>query len=84
MKTATATVRELRLDFRLIKRKVEQHGEVVITDNGKPSFVLKALPLSRQKEPTQPDYYARLLKIQPKPLGARAAKALHDENRGDR
>ena len=46
MKTeTTATIRELRTDFRAEKRRIEQHGQVVITDRGRPSYVIRALPV---------------------------------------
>lgn len=82
--SATASIRELRLDFRSIKRKVEQFGEIVITDNGVPSYILKSAPAKKKKVPPQPDYWARLQKRQSKPLSAEATRALHEENRGDR
>lgn len=82
--SATATIRELRLDFRSIKRKVEQFGEIVITDNGVPSYILRPAPAKRKKHAQQPDYWARLQKREAKPLNAEATKSLHRENRGDR
>ena len=47
MSTATATIRELRTDFRAVKRKLEQHGSLVITDNGVPRYEMK--PLTSQR-----------------------------------
>jgi antitoxin (DNA-binding transcriptional repressor) of toxin-antitoxin stability system len=84
MSKATASIREIRTNFRSVKRKLEAHGEVVITDNGVPSFLLKTLPAAPVKRRPMPDYYARLVKLQPKPLSAEAARKLHEENRGDR
>lgn len=84
MSEVTASVRELRLNFRSIKRKVEEFGSVVITDNGVPSFVIKPVAKARPKRKALPDYYARLLKYQPKALSAKATEALHEENRGER
>lgn len=84
MAEATASIRELRLDFRSIKRKVEEFGSVTITDNGVPSYVIRSLPKKESRAKRLPDYYARLVKFQPKPLSAEATKALHEENRGER
>jgi len=79
------SIRELRLNFRAVKRKIEEYGKVLITDNGVPSYIITAAPQEEKKERRPlPDYYAILLKHQPKPLTAEQAKSLHDENRGDR
>lgn len=82
MSQATASIRELRLDFRAIKQKIEQHGEIVITDNGVPSYILKRAPAPEPKQAPLPDYWARLSKQKSKPLSAEEAAALWEENRG--
>jgi len=84
MSKVTASIREIRTDFRSVKRKVESHGEVVITDNGVPRFILKSLPAPTPRHSVQPDYYARLLADQPKAMTREQARKLHEENRGDR
>jgi hypothetical protein len=85
MGDSTATIRELRTNFKAVKRKIEKHGRVLITDNGVPSYVISAAPpLEPENRPPVPDYYALLLKHQPRPLTAEQACALHEENRGDR
>ena len=84
MNKVSATIREIRTDFRSVKRKLEAHGEVIITDNGVPSFILKSLPPSPVKRGLLPDYHARLLAHQPRALSARQTRKLHEENRGDR
>jgi len=76
-----ATIRELRTDFRSVKRRIEQHGEVVITDRGEPAYVIKSLPAPFGKRAPAPDYYARLLKRQPKALTAEATRRFWDEER---
>jgi antitoxin (DNA-binding transcriptional repressor) of toxin-antitoxin stability system len=68
-----ATIRELRTDFRSVKRKMEQHGEIIITDHGEPAYVIKPLPRQPRKSLPLPDYYGRLVKRQPKPLLSAAA-----------
>jgi antitoxin (DNA-binding transcriptional repressor) of toxin-antitoxin stability system len=77
----TATIRELRTDFRSVKRSIEQHGEVVITDHGEPAYLIKSLPPIPRKSASPPDYYARLLKRQPKPLSAEATQQFWEEER---
>lgn len=78
----TATIRELRLNFGAVRRKVEEAGSVVITDNGIPSYLIKALPKQKNKRPALPDYAAHLAR-QSRPLTAEETRALHQENRGD-
>lgn len=82
MNAKTTTIRELRTNFRAVKRRIEQHGEVVVTDRGEPAYLLKALPqpLSKRRA-SPPDYYARLLKRQPKPLSAEATRRFWEEER---
>jgi len=82
MSTNTATIRELRTDFRGVKRRIEEHGEVVITDHGEPAYVIKPLPPPSKKNALLPDYYSRLLKRQPKPISAEATRQFWDEERG--
>jgi antitoxin (DNA-binding transcriptional repressor) of toxin-antitoxin stability system len=77
----TATIRELRTDFRSVKRRIEQHGEVVITDHGEPAYLLKLLPPRPAKSAPPPDYYARLLKRQPQPFSAEATQQFWEEER---
>jgi antitoxin (DNA-binding transcriptional repressor) of toxin-antitoxin stability system len=52
----TVTIRQLRTDFRSVKRSIEQHGEVVVTDHGEPAFVIKLLPAPAKKRAPLPDY----------------------------
>jgi antitoxin (DNA-binding transcriptional repressor) of toxin-antitoxin stability system len=83
--TNTASIREIRTDFRSVKKKIEEHGEVIITDNGEPAYVLKPVPHTKPKSrPPSPDYYARLLKIQPKPMSKEATERFWEEERGNR
>ena len=82
MSVNTATIRELRTDFRSVKRRIEEHGEVVITDRGEPAYVIKPLPRSPRRRAAPPDYYARLLRRQPAPLSAEATRQFWEEERG--
>ena len=76
-----ATIRELRTDFRSVKRKIEQHGEVTITDHGEPSYVLKSLPQPAKKKAPPRDYYPRLLERQPKALSPKDTRQFWEEER---
>ncbi len=77
----TATIRELRTDFRAVKRRIEQHGQVVITDRGQPSYVIKRLKEEQKKKAPIPNYYARLLKRQPVSLTGDDTRKFWDEER---
>ncbi len=83
MSTATATIRELRTDFRAVKRKIEQHGEIIITDNGDPTYVMRPVAKAPQKLVPLPDYYARVLKRQPRAMTGQETRRFHEENRGE-
>lgn len=83
MSVVSVTVRQLRLNFRAVKRQVEEHGSVVITDNGVPSYqlsVLKSVPPERKP---LPDYGARLARQRSR-ISAEEGRRLHEENRGSR
>ncbi len=82
---STATVRDLRNRFPRVRRLVESEGEVLVTERGEPRYRL-TLYTSRKRasEPRVKDYLARLKRHQPVPLDALAAKALTEENRGER
>jgi antitoxin (DNA-binding transcriptional repressor) of toxin-antitoxin stability system len=82
--TATSSIRELRTDFRAVKRKLEEFGRVTITDNGEPAYVLEPVAPKSKKRKSLPDYMARLMAQRPAPMSAEAAQTLHDLNRGDR
>jgi antitoxin (DNA-binding transcriptional repressor) of toxin-antitoxin stability system len=84
MSSATASIRELRTDFRSVKRKIEQHGEVTITDNGQAAYVLKPLSRPRRKASPMPDYYARVVRRQPKAMTEEETRKFWEEERGDR
>ena len=84
MSAETASIRQLRTDFRLVKRKIEEHGQIVITDNGEPAYLLKALPPKAVKSASIPNYYARLMRRQPKPLSAEQTRKFWEGERGSR
>ena len=85
MEMQTATLRELK-DFPAIRKRVDRHGEVVVMHKGKPFYVITRIaPRKTKRKPSPPvDFWALLQKHQPIPLTAERAKALLDENRGER
>lgn len=84
MADATITIRELRTDFRAVKRKLEQHGQVTVTDRGEPAYELKALPRRRTERPPLPDYYTRLREHHPQPMTPQETQDFWEEERGHR
>jgi antitoxin (DNA-binding transcriptional repressor) of toxin-antitoxin stability system len=84
METATASIRELRLNFRAVKKKIEAHGSVVITDNGVPSYKIEPMAAQSRSRKPLPDYWARLQRQKSRSLSAKETDELHAENRGGR
>lgn len=84
MPKPVTTIRQLRGSFPKVKRLVETEGAVIVSDRGEPKYLLTLYTPPPKKVPATKDYMARLKKFQPKPMSAAAAKALHEENRGDR
>jgi antitoxin (DNA-binding transcriptional repressor) of toxin-antitoxin stability system len=80
---STASIRELRTSFPKIRARIEREGEVIITDRGKPAFVLRAFTAKPKKAKPPIDYYARLLSYMPKPISAEAERRL-EADRDDR
>jgi antitoxin (DNA-binding transcriptional repressor) of toxin-antitoxin stability system len=82
--TATASVRDLRNRFRLIKKQLESGSEVVLTEHGKPRYRLTLFVEAPEGAAPPKNYLERLKRHQPKPLSRKASQALHEDNRGDR
>jgi antitoxin (DNA-binding transcriptional repressor) of toxin-antitoxin stability system len=80
----TATIRQLRTQFPTIRRLLEQEGQVVVTERGRPVMLLRPYrePLVRPNE--RVDYYARLRRRMPKPLSAGVRRAWHEADRDER
>ena len=79
-----ASVRDLRTRFPRVRALVEQEGEVIVTDHGRPVCVLRPyVPPTRRRSPVV-DYWARLRQRQPRPLAAKTLRALDDADRGER
>jgi antitoxin (DNA-binding transcriptional repressor) of toxin-antitoxin stability system len=81
---ATATIRDLRTRFPRLKQLVAKEGEVIVTDRGRPAYVLRSYSARRPPQRSTVDYFARLVANQPRPLSAEASRALDEANRGDR
>ena len=80
----TATIRDLRTQFPRIRRLLEQEGEVVVTDHGRPIAVLRPIDEAAPNESTPIDYFARLRRRMPKAISARARRTLDETDRGER
>ncbi len=83
---STATVRELRGSFPTVRKLVESEGSVIVSERGRPKYLLKLYtpPPGAKPKAKDKDYLARLKKFQPRPISNTAARTLHEENRGDR
>lgn len=80
---STATIRTLRTQFPRIRRLLEQEGEVIVTDHGRPIAVLRTFDESCVKGETV-DYYARLRQRMPKAISQARRRALDEADRGER
>jgi antitoxin (DNA-binding transcriptional repressor) of toxin-antitoxin stability system len=81
---ATASIRDLRNHFPKIRKLVETEGEVLLSESGRTKYRLVLHTEPAAKAVRTVDYWTRLTAHQPKPLTAAQARALHDDNRGDR
>jgi antitoxin (DNA-binding transcriptional repressor) of toxin-antitoxin stability system len=79
-----ATVRDLRTQFPRLREAIAREGEILVTERGRPAYVLRAYKAANHRAIEKIDYLARLKARQPAPLSARASRALDQANRGDR
>ena len=79
-----ATVRDLRTRFPRIKQLIAREGEVIVTDRGRPSYMLRAYVARRSTRAAKIDYFARLKAHQPRPLSPETSRALDESNRAER
>jgi antitoxin (DNA-binding transcriptional repressor) of toxin-antitoxin stability system len=79
-----STIRDLRNHFPKVRKLVESEGEVLLTERGKPRYRLVLYTPPQTATPPKVDYWARLKGYQPEPMTADEARALDEENRGDR
>ena len=80
----TATIRDLRTSFPRIRRLLEQEGEIIVTDRGRPVIVLRPFDTAAAERRVPVDYWARLRRRMPKPMTAGARKQLDEADRGER
>jgi antitoxin (DNA-binding transcriptional repressor) of toxin-antitoxin stability system len=80
---STATIRDLRTRFPKVRRLLDQEGEVIVTDHGRPVAVLRAFDEPRTKGGAV-DYYARLSQRMPKAISRTSRRALDEADRGGR
>ena len=80
----TTSIRDLRNHFPKVRKLVETEGEVLLTEKGKPRYRLTLYTPSRIQKAPPVDYWARLNAYQPQAMTEAQARALHEENRGDR
>jgi antitoxin (DNA-binding transcriptional repressor) of toxin-antitoxin stability system len=82
-KMKSATIRDLRTRLPHVRRLLEQEGEIVVTDHGKPVLVLR--PYEQPASDARPiDYFERLRRRMPKPLSRAARERLDEANRAER
>lgn len=84
MARQTASIRDLRDQFAKVRKLVEIHGAVVVTDRGKPRYKLMLYRPGRKRGAVVKDYMARITRYQPHPFGEHETNVLHVNNRGDR
>lgn len=80
----TATIRDLRTRFPRIRELLEQEGEIVVTDRGRPVIILRNYDERAVRSGARVDYYARLCRRMPKPLSRAARQALDEADRAER
>jgi antitoxin (DNA-binding transcriptional repressor) of toxin-antitoxin stability system len=80
----TTTIRDLRNHFPKVRKLVETEGEVLLTEKGEPRYRLMLYTPARTQKPPPIDYWARLKAYQPEAMTSSQARALHEENRGER
>jgi len=80
----TASVRDLRNRFPRVRKILEAEGEVLLTESGEAKYRLTPYTKPPGKAAVGVDYWARLTATQPVPITAAQARALHEENRGER
>ena len=80
----TATVRDLRTQFPRIRRLLEEEGEIIVTDHGRPVAVLRPFQAASAQRPEPLDYYARLRQRMPRPISSAARRSLDEADRGER
>jgi antitoxin (DNA-binding transcriptional repressor) of toxin-antitoxin stability system len=81
---ATATIRDLRTRFPHLKAIIARDGELIVTDRGRPAYVLRGYIAPPAEPRKKISYFERLARRQPRPLSAASASALDEADRGER
>lgn len=84
MAAATATIRDLRTRFPRIRRLLDEEGEILVTDHGRPIAVLRPFHEQATRRVIAIDYFARLRRRMPRPITRAARRALDQADRDDR
>jgi antitoxin (DNA-binding transcriptional repressor) of toxin-antitoxin stability system len=80
----TATIRDLRTRFPKVRRMLEQEGQLIVTDRGRPVMLLQPYHESAVRRGKRVDYYARLRRRMPRSLSAASRRELHEADRDER
>lgn len=80
----TATVRDLRNQFPLVARWIEEGESVEITRSGKPFARLAPITEPLAREGVMPDFLARMRLDFPDAKGSSSLQSIVDYDRGDR
>jgi prevent-host-death family protein len=80
----TATVRDLRNQFPLVARWIEEGESVEITRSGKPFARLAPIAETPAREVVMPDFLARMRQDFPDAKGSSSLQSIVDYDRGDR
>ena len=78
------SIRELRNRFPKVRKLLESHGEVILTEKGRPRYRLTLYTPENASTPPVVDYWARLNSYQPRAMTKAQSRALHDGNRAER
>ena len=81
---STVTIRDLRTRFPAVRDVVRREGEVVVTEHGEPTFVLRAYDSPPPVRAKSRDYFARLVTRMPRPLTAKQQHAFAEADRDER
>jgi hypothetical protein len=80
----SATIRALRTRFPRLKALLAREGEIVITDRGRPAYLLRIYNEPPRARVAPVNYFDRLKARQPTPLSRAASRALDTTDRGER
>jgi antitoxin (DNA-binding transcriptional repressor) of toxin-antitoxin stability system len=81
---AVASIRELRTSFPRVRALLARDGEIVVTDRGRPAYVLRTYSPPPVARPKPIDYFERLKARQPRPISAARSRALDEADRAER